>query len=159
MTNLLTYDGLTHWIWRTNPGVGKFRRFYFFVWLLISSWLQTILYLISHPCVRKDMYNHAHTKTFILHPISKKLLRLERNMTNQPRSTLTSDLNYHQSISVHFSNSFKLNYVLDTSIFHRRYPRSFQWNKILSPQWAPHIEYKRIGRSGLILDIHSIAYT
>ena len=74
----LKHDKPSH-TWRTNaltvtnqPGVGNIRQFYIFIDLLISPWLQTMIYLIPHPCARKDLYNHAQTQNLDSTPNTHK---------------------------------------------------------------------------------------
>ena len=63
----LKHDEHFH-IWRTNTLTmtnqhkgGKVRQFCFFIFVLISQWLQTIQYLIPYPWAQTDLYNHNHT--------------------------------------------------------------------------------------------------
>ena len=64
-------------------GCGRFVSFTFLLCLLISQWLRAILYIQYH-VLEQNLYNSTHTKTLVLHLISKKLSGLEKNMKNLP---------------------------------------------------------------------------
>ena len=92
--NVLKHDGLFH-TRRTNtltmtnqPGGGEgpsvllsYLPAYISIMVANSYTPNTIL-----PMCYKDLYNHTYTKTFILPRISKNLLVLGKNVTNQSRS-------------------------------------------------------------------------
>ena len=72
----LKHDELSY-IWRTNTLTmksqstgGEGPSVLFFIWLLISPLLQTIIYLIPYPCTWKDLHNHLHEKKMTIHLIS-----------------------------------------------------------------------------------------
>ena len=76
----------THRVAKTNQphGVRQVRQFYYFICLLLSPCLQTILFVI--PCVRKDLYNHSHARTLILHLIWNQISCWGVKNINQTRS-------------------------------------------------------------------------